>query len=533
MTKFSVNTLTLALTASLLVGCQSTSNSQAQRADTAKVVNADYLITNGKVFFGDGSGLHLVDVGLCGKTVCYISDRDSQTRVNAKKTVDVGGQIVSPGFIDPHTHTTAELLSSDKKANLNYLTQGVTTVINGNDGGGTYEIDKLAQQLDANGIGTNIAMFVGHGTVRKAVLGKADRQATGAELEQMKQLVEQAMQQGAIGLSTGLYYVPGSYASTEEVVELAKVAAAYDGIYDTHLRDEATFTVGFIPALKEAIEITDKADIHLHLAHIKALGVDAWGLSETAIDIVTKAQQAGSSISADQYPWLASGTKMHSAIMPKWVMADSQQAFYQRLNDPALKSRLLSEVTENIRRRGGPESLLVTAFAGDPSMVGKTLGQLAKEMKLAPAEAAMKLVQKGAIRVASFNMSESDLKNFMTQPWVVTSSDGTNGHPRKYASFPKKFETYVMEKGYLSVGEYIKRSSGQTAELLGLKDRGFIKQGYAADIVVWDPKRFKANADFSTWNKLSSGVTSVWVNGQRVIENGQYNATLAGEFLRK
>lgn len=522
MTHFKLSLVTTLVAASVLSGCQATSDNE---------LNADYLITNGKVFLGDGSGLQLVDVAICDSKICAIS-ATKDSNLTAAKVIDAQGKIVSPGFIDPHTHTTAELLSKDKNANLNYLTQGVTTVVNGNDGGGMFDIAKLQQQLAQNGIGTNIAMFVGHNSVRQAVMGKEDRHATEQEIEQMKALVEQAMQQGAIGFSTGLYYVPGGYAATNEVVELAKVAAKYDGIYDTHLRDESTFNIGFIAALEEAIEITDKADIHLHLAHIKALGVDTWGLSEQAIDVINRAKANGSSISADHYPWLASGTKLHSAIMPKWVRADSQEAFYARLNDPKLKSRLIAEVTENIRRRGGPESLLVTAFK-DKSLVGKTLGQLANEMQLSPAEAAMKLVQRGAIRVASFNMSEQDLKNFMSQPWVVTSSDGTDGHPRKYASFPKKFETYVMEKGYLSVEQFIERSSSQTAKILGLKDRGELKLGYAADVVIWDPKTFKANANFSTWNKLSSGVDAVWVNGQQVIAQGQYKDKLAGQFISK
>lgn len=522
MTKLTHSLSSCAVSLALLSGCQVTEEQALQ---------ADYLITDGKVFLGDGSGLQLVDIAICGSKICAIEPSAQDHNIKASLVVNAAGKIVSPGFIDPHTHTLEELTSKDKNANLNYLTQGVTTVVNGNDGGGTYQITELAQQLEQNGIGTNVAMFAGHNSVRRAVIGMENRPATDAEVEQMKQLLKQAMQQGAIGLSTGLYYVPGSYAETKEVVELAKVAQKYKGIYDTHLRDEATFNIGFIAALKEAIEITDKANIHLHLAHIKALGVDAWGLSGEAIEIINKAKSQGSSISADHYPWLASGTKMHSAIMPKWAMADSQQAFYSRLNDPKLKQQLVTEIGENIRRRGGPDALLVTAFE-DKSIVGKTLKQLAQEMNLSPAEAAMKLVQRGAIRVASFNMSESDLKNFMTQPWVVTSSDGTNGHPRKYASFPKKFDTYVMEKGYLSVEDFIIRSSSQTANILGLKERGLLQQGYAADVVIWDPKTYKANADFANWNKISSGVNSVWVNGKQVIADGKYNNVLAGEFLK-
>ncbi|MDO6692235.1 amidohydrolase family protein [Aliiglaciecola sp. 3_MG-2023] len=507
----------------VLTGCQS--------VDT-EILKADYLIQNGKVFLGDGSGLQSVDVAICDTKICAILPSDESDKVKAANIIDASGKIVSPGFIDPHTHTIQELLSKDKNSNVNYLTQGVTTVVNGNDGGGVYKISEMAAKLEQNGIGTNVAMFVGHNAVRQAVLGKENRHATAAEIQKMQSLVQRAMEEGAIGLSSGLYYVPGSYAATQEVVELAKVAKQYGGIYDTHLRDESTFDIGFIAALQEAIDITNKADIHLHLAHIKALGVDAWGLSEQAIDIIEQAQKKGASISADQYPWLASGTKLHNAIMPKWVMADSQQAFYQRLNDPKLEAQLISEITENIRRRGGPDALLVTAFK-EKEIVGKTLEQLALELQMSPAKAAMQLVQRGAIRVASFNMSEQDLTRFMTKPWVVTSSDGTNGHPRKYASFPKKFETYVMANGVLSVEQFILGSSSRTAEILGLKDRGLLKQNYAADIIIWDPKTYGANADFSVWNQLSSGIETVWVNGSMVIKNGKYQDKLAGKFLSK
>ena len=237
--------------------------------------------------------------------------------------------------------------------------------MNGNDGEGPVDIAKTARELEANGVGTNVALLVGHGSVREQVMGRVQRFASSTELAAMSQLLTIAMKDGAIGLSTGLYYVPGSFANTDEVVTLAKIASKYNGIYDTHLRDESTFNVGFIAALDEAINIADTANIHLHLAHIKALGVDVWGQSKVAIEKIEQAQAKGINISADQYPWLASGTKLHSAIMPKWAMADSKQDFYLRLNDENLKERLNAEIKENIRRRGGPESLLITAFKNE------------------------------------------------------------------------------------------------------------------------------------------------------------------------
>jgi len=523
--------VTLCLTA-FLSGCaQQNSQTQARIQNMPETAsNIDYLVINGDVYTGTATSSQQLDVAICDKTICGLYPT-GQHNIDAKNIIDAKGKVVSPGFIDPHTHTLEELLSADKKHNLNYLTQGVTTVINGNDGEGPVDVAAMANALETNGIGTNVGLFVGHGSVREQVMGREQRYATPQELEEMSTLLANGMKAGALGLSSGLYYVPGSFANTEEVVTLAKVARQYNGIYDTHLRDESTFNIGFIAALDEAIDIASSANIHLHLAHIKALGVDVWGQSELAIEKITAAQEAGVSISADQYPWLASGTKLHSAVMPKWVMADSKEAFYQRLNDDSLTERLYREIAENIRRRGGAESLLVTAFK-DKSLVGMNLLQIANKRAVDPITAAIQLVQEDDVRVASFNMSPKDLETFMVQPWVVTSSDGTNGHPRKYASFPKKYQTYVKDKPLLSIAEFIRKSSSQTADILGIKDRGQLAIGYQADVIVFDSQNFKANADFSNWNEYSSGVEQVFVNGKQVIKNGKYLNVLAGKFVK-
>lgn len=506
-------------------------NACSEHKSTAGIIPVlvDTLIINGTVYNGIDVEPQAVDVAICGSEICGIYQQE-QYDIKAQKTIDASGKIVSPGFIDPHTHTLEELYSSDKNHNLNYLTQGVTTVVNGNDGEGPVDVARTAQELEANGIGTNVALLVGHGSVREQVMGRAQRYASTEELAQMSTLLTQAMEAGALGLSTGLYYVPGSFANTEEVVTLAKIASKYNGIYDTHLRDESTFNIGFIAALEEAIHIADAADIHLHLAHIKALGVDVWGQSDIAIEKINQAQVKGISISADQYPWLASGTKLRSAVMPKWAMADSQQAFHNRLNDASLANKLRAEIQENIRRRGGAKSLLITAFK-TPELIGLSLSEVAERRQQDAVTTAIELVQEGEVRVASFNMSPTDVEAFMVQPWVVTSSDGTNGHPRKFASFPQKYQQYVVNKGLLTLGEFISKSSGQTAQVLGLKKRGQLTKGYKADIIIFDAENFSANADFSAWNKYSSGIEQVWLNGQYVIQDGKYQKQLAGKFV--
>ena len=516
-----------ALMLSACVEKKSASDRHSINDAQAKV--ADTLIINGTVYNGIDVEAQAMDIAICANEICgmYPSGRHN---IQAQNTLNAEGKIVSPGFIDPHTHSLEELYSQDKNHNLNYLTQGVTTVVNGNDGEGPVDIAKTARELEANGIGTNVALLVGHGSLREQVMGRAQRYASAEELREMSQLLRQAMEAGALGLSSGLYYVPGSFANTEEVVALAKVASQYNGIYDTHLRDESTFNIGFLAALAEAIHIADAADIHLHLAHIKALGVDVWGQSAAAIEKIEQAQAQGISISADQYPWLASGTKLRSAVMPKWAMADSQQAFHNRLNDASLAVKLRAEIQENIRRRGGPKSLLITAFK-IPELVGLNLAEVAERRQQDAVTTAIELVQEGEVRVASFNMSATDVETFMVQPWVVTSSDGTNGHPRKFASFPQKYQEYMQKKALLTVGEFINKSSSQTAKILGLKNRGQLQEGYQADIIIFDAENFSANADFSSWNKYSSGIEQVWLNGQHVIKDGNYQKLLAGKFV--
>ena len=537
--------ITMAVSLALLTACsddsavqsevQNNGQSPGQNKTQSKIQgqlanNVDLLITNGTVYTGDSNQAQHLDVAICQKIICGLYPSGDHT-IKATKTIDATGKIVSPGFIDPHTHSLSELLSKDKNHNLNYLTQGVTTVINGNDGGGPVDITAMSEKLTTNGIGTNTALLVGHGSLREQVMGRVERYSTPAELSEMSALLTKAMQAGAIGLSTGLYYVPGSYANTDEVINLAKIASHYGGIYDTHLRDESTFNIGFTAALDEAINIADKADIHLHLAHIKALGVDVWGQSEQAIAKIEQAQKNGTSISADQYPWLASGTKLRSAVMPQWVMADSTEDFHQRLKQADLAEQLAKEVTENIRRRGGPDSLYITEFT-DTDLVGLNLLQIAELKNLSVIDTAITLILAGDVRVASFNMSPKDVERFMVQPWVVTSSDGTNGHPRKYASFPRKYQTYVVEKKLLTIADFINRSSSQTAKILGLTERGMLKVGYKADVIVFDQQDFAPKATFSQWNKYSVGVEQVIVNGILVIENEKFNNTLAGEFIQ-
>ncbi|WP_241347104.1 N-acyl-D-amino-acid deacylase family protein [Belliella filtrata] len=448
-------------------------------------------------------------------------------KINAK------GLVLAPGFIDPHTHLESDLSHAERKSNLSALYQGVTTVIAGNDGGSPFPIERSFRQWSENGIGTNVALFVGHGTVRRLVLGAKDVQPTDDELQRMKDMVSQAMEEGAIGLSTGLFYAPGSYAETDEVVALATVAASFGGVYDTHIRDESSYSIGLIESIKETLEIGRRTGIPLHFSHIKALGADVWGLSDEVIQMIENAKADGLEITANQYPYIASRTSMIAALIPRWAEDGGYDALVDRLKDEELHQRILVEVKENIRRRGGASSLIVSA-EDLTDYHDLSLEALSEKLSL-PAEGIVVKILKeaGGVRVVSFNMKEEDLIHFMKQDWVFTGSDGVVGHPRKFGSYARKIQKYVFEDQVLSLGEMIKKSSFDIAYHLGIPERGEIKEGYYADLILFDPIKVKENATFQNPTAFSEGMTFVFVNGQVAIENGAYTGALAGTPIRK
>jgi len=492
----------------------------------------DILIKGGKIIDGKNGEAFTGDIGITSDTISFVGN-SSDFNVNAKRIVDASGLTVSPGFIDPHTHALGDLQSKQRNQNLNYLTQGVTTVFIGNDGGGPLDIDKASKELNPRGIGTNVIFYIGHGRVRQEVLGMEDVAPDNEELEAMKALVRKGMETGAFGFSTGLYYAPGSYSTTEEIIELTKEIVPYDGIYDSHIRDESSYNIGLINAVKEVIEIGEQSGAPVHIAHIKALGVDVWGKSLEIIQLVEEARSRGVRITADQYPWKASGTSVQAALINRWVMVGGGDAYQKRLKNQDLLPEIKTEIKENIRRRGGAESLLITANYMDKTMIGLTLAQVADELGLDPVEAALIIARNGGASLASFNMNEDDMKNFMKQDWVMTSSDGSTGHPRKFASFPEKYQRYVLNDSVLTLENFIHKSSSLTAATFGIKKRGSIEIGNFADIIIFDETKFKPKADFANPEVLSEGVEYVFVNGQSAIEEGQPTSGLFGRVLRK
>ncbi len=371
----------------------------------------DLLIRNGSVLDGSGAPAKQVDIGIRGDRVVLIG---KNLRQKASRVIDAHGLIVAPGFIDPHTHTFDDLSNPATSRNDAYLMQGVTTVATGNDGSSPVQIGDALHKWAQQGIGTNAALFIGQGSVRSAVMGMSDAKPTPAQMDSMKALVDRGMKEGAIGMSTGLYYAPGSYSSTEEVIALARVAAADGGIYDTHMRDESTYNIGLLASVSETIRIGREAHMPVMISHIKALGRDVWGQSTQVIALVDAARADGVHVTASQYPYDASGTSVEAALIPRWAEVGGAAALLQRIGDPAVRPRLMAEMQKNLDRRGGAESLLMTA-SPDKEFIGKTLATIAQERGTSPMEAALTIIQKGGADVASFNMQQSDIKNFMRQ----------------------------------------------------------------------------------------------------------------------
>lgn len=499
---------------------------------------ADFAIVGGLLHDGGRQPARIADLVVRGDRIVAVG-AGVAAGYDAKRVVDARGFVVAPGFIDPHTHPNSYIRSDDplERRNLPWLFQGVTTIATGVDGGGTPHVARQRAWFEQHGVGTNVVPYVGFGPVRREVLGAASRAPDAQELARMEALVAQGMCEGAVGFSTGLFYAPQSFASTGEVVALARQAARRGGLYDTHQRDESTYGIGLLASTREAIDIGRRAGLPVHFAHLKALGTDVHGQAEALVELIDAARANGQRVTADQYPWLASGTRLSSALLPRWAQDGGRPALLLRLADPAQTARIATEMTQNLRRRGGADALLLTA--ADRPWSGLTLAQVAQQWQVGAPEAAMRIIRgdglpesRAADSVASFNMDEDDVRLLMAQPWMVTSSDGSNGHPRQYASFPEKYVRYVREQGVLDLDAFIHRSTGLTARILGLEQRGRLQPGAYADVLVFDPEAFAPGADYFSPRVLSRGVQVLLVNGVPAIDGGRATEALAGRHLR-
>jgi N-acyl-D-aspartate/D-glutamate deacylase len=485
----------------------------------------DLLIRGGTVYTGSEAPF-TGDVAISGDRIRAVGRR---LPAAAKRVIDARGMIVAPGFIDPHTHVGEDLTSDDPARRLvpAFLMQGVTTAFIGNDGGGDPDVARVLGGAAARPVGINYAAYVGFGAVRQKVFGAANRPPSDAELERMRGLVADAMCQGAAGLSTGLFYAPQSFARTAEVIALAREAGRRGGTYDSHLRDESSYTIGLAAAVDEAIAIGREARLPVNISHIKALGVDVHGQAPAIIAKVEAARRAGQAITADQYPWSASGTSLAASLVPLWAQDGGRPRLLERLDDPALAGRLSAGMAENLRRRGGPAALLIT----EGRLSGRTLADIAKSRGEGAVAAAIAVIREGDPAVASFNQVEPDIVAFMRRPWVMTGSDASTGHPRTYGSFARKYAKYVDSEPILDLRQFIERSSTLAADTFHLEGRGRLRAGAYADVVVFDPKLYSARATYARPARTAAGVRTVLVNGALAVDRGVLTGKAAGRAL--
>jgi N-acyl-D-amino-acid deacylase len=497
----------------------------------AQSQSVDTLIAGGTVYDGSEGKPFTGDVAVSGDKIVFIGPTGT-AKFNAKRTIDAKGMIVSPGFIDGHTHADHFLNDPDAQQRRApaYITDGVSTVIIGVDGAGPPELKDLFAKYRQQGVGVNMASYVGYGTIRKRVIGDEARAPTATELATEKNLVAKGMCEGAIGFSTGLFYAPQSFAKTDEVIDLAKEAARRGGIYDTHQRDESSYSIGLIASTKEVLQIGREANIPVHFSHIKALGKDAWGKSADVIKLIKDAKASGQNVTANQYPWLASNTGLDAALVPRWAVDGGYAGMIKRFNDPSLMAKIKTEMTDNLRRRNGPHAILFTS-KGKP-WTGKYLDEIATGWNIDAIEAAIRILRQSEHEtIVSFNMSQGDVDNFMKQPWVVTSSDGTPGHPREWATFAIKYADYVKKRHVIPLGFFIRHSTGLAADMYMLDHRGYLRNGYYADVLVFDPDTYAPRADYVHADLPSAGVRDLLVNGALTIDDGKMTNALSGRPL--
>jgi N-acyl-D-amino-acid deacylase len=498
----------------------------------------DLILRNGRIVDGTGSPWFSGDVAIRGDAIARIAPSIAEP---ATRVVDVRGSVVAPGFIDIHTHARRGITQNPTAAN--YARQGVTTVMEGPDGSSPLPLAPFLAQMDSLKKSINIGSFVGQGSVRSAVIGSVNRKATAEEVQKMIALVEQGMKDGAFGISTGLFYVPGTFSPTEEVIELAKAAGRFGGVHESHQRDDAA---RLLDSVNETIAIGEKGRLPTHISHAKVVGVANWGRSAGMLAQVDAARARGVDVTIDQYPYTASSTSIASALIPAWVLEGGREATMARLKDSGGREKAKAGIVMMIRdERGGgdPKNVQFANCGFDPSLAGKTLADLTIKRGKAPtirnaAEVVMWIVEQGGCQGIFHAMSERDLVRILRHPATMVASDGevpvfgrANPHPRSYGTFARVLGLYVREKKTLTLEDAVRKMSAAPAARLGLSDRGVLKTGMKADIAVFDAATVRDTATFLKPHQYAEGFSVVIVNGQVVFENGQMTEARPGRVL--
>ncbi len=502
---------------------------------TPAAAQYDVVIRGARFLDGAGNPWRYADVGIAGDQITAVGDL---SEASAQTEIDATGLYVAPGFIDVHTHLGPGLASEELSPAYPQLAEGITTVFVNPDGGGPTDLVAQRARLLEHGLGVNVAQFVAHGSIRSAVIGADARAPTPEELDQMRALAREGMEAGGFGLSSGLYYYPGIFAETEEVIELAKVAAEYGGTYQSHIRDEADYNIGVVAAVDEVIRVAREAGLPGIVTHIKALGPRVWGYSHAMVQRIQRARDEGVEVFADQYPYEASGTSITGALVPRWAQDGGRSALLARLDSADTRARIRADIILNLDRRGGASRLQFQRHATDHAIEGRSLQEVADERGLHPADQAMELLKTGGAGLVSFNMHDDDIATLMQQPWTMTCSDGSitemgQGvpHPRWYGSFPRKIRKYVIEEGVIDLPLAIRSMTSLSAAVMGLPERGLLAPGMAADVVVFDLERITDKATYTDPHQLSEGMVYVLVNGEIAVDRGEFTEVMSGRVL--
>ncbi len=496
----------------------------------------DIVLKNGIVFDGQKLSDSPLDVAINGDKIVGIGSFK-----NASVTFDVSGNIIAPGFIDAHAHIENIMRLPDAQSSLR---QGITTALGGPDGRGPAPMKKYLDSLDGYNIGINTAYLVGHNTIRRKVMGWWNRPPTAKEQEEMEAKVQEAMDEGAYGISTGLKYIPGAYSNVEEVIGLSKVAGAAGGIYTSHLREEG---LGLIEGVQEAIVIGREANIPIVLTHHKAIGRPMWGASTKTLAMVDSARALGIDVMMDQYPYTASSTGI-SVLIPAWAMAGGNSEFKKRVGDPKTRKKIHEEIMFNIEYDRGGADLNVVQFANvswQPDLNGKTLKDWAIERGLPTdfktgADLVIEAQMNGGASCIFHAIGEEDVKRIMQHPLAMVASDGRlsqpgqgHPHPRGYGTFPRVLGKYVREEKVIDLELALRKMTSLPAERIGLEGRGVIEVGAMADITVFNPETIIDKGTFQDPHQYPEGINWVFVNGQLAVAMDTITSNRAGRVLRK
>lgn len=507
----------------------------------------DIVIRGGRIVDGTGGPWFLGDVGLRGDAIAAV---DTRLDAAGSRVIEAGGLVVSPGFIDVHSHSEARADGQDAIGNPaaeNNVRQGVTTVFASPDGGGSVQVADFLSKVAAAKPAINVGTFIGHGAVRSTVVGQADRPATPDELQRMRDLVRTGMREGAFGLSTGLFYVPGSYAPLSEVVDLASVAGEFGGVHQSHMRDE---TGKVLDSVRDTIAIGEQGRLPTQVTHHKIIGKANWGRSVDTLRLIDEARARGVDVTLDQYPYTASSTSLQGGLLPAWVQEGGREKMLERLRDESSLRRTLIAITSAIQNdRGGGDAanVALAACPFDPALAGKNLAQVLRDRgrPSTPDQAAdlvVELVQKGGCSAIYHAISEDDLVRIMRHPATMIASDGAPGmptfgrdvpHPRAYGTFARVLGLYVREKKVLTLEEAVRKMTSFPAGRMGLTDRGLIRAGMKADLAIFDPSTIIDRATFEKPHQYADGVFAVVVNGQVTLQNGAMTGARAGRALTR